>query len=97
MADNPNPAWKRARCEGCREGWPMHDRSTHIMEEVERLGFAFRLPAHCTAPTEAERIAELEAALRLAYKLPRPWIDGGISYQEWETAFDAIERALGPK
>jgi len=33
-------------------------------------------------------------ALKLAYKLPRPWMDGGISYPEWESAFDTIEAAI---
>jgi len=33
-------------------------------------------------------------ALKLAHKLPRPWMDGGISYPEWESAFDTIETAI---
>jgi hypothetical protein len=38
---------------------------------------------------------ELIAALRLAYKVfPRPWIDGGVTWDQWAAAAAAIEAAL---
>src|SRR5271154_4171096 len=37
---------------------------------------------------------QIEGALKAAFKLPRPWIDGKISEQEWSAAFDQIEAAL---
>lgn len=37
---------------------------------------------------------EMYEALKMAYRLPRPWMDGGITFAEWETAVDRIERVI---
>lgn len=42
---------------------------------------------------EAEN-ARLREALKQTLKLPRPWMDGGITYPEWDAAFTLIEAAL---
>lgn len=47
-----------------------------------------------TLRTHYKRVAE---ACRGAFKLPRPWMDGGITYAEWDAAFTAIEEALAWK
>ena len=45
-----------------------------------------------------ERCRVIEAALRGAFKLPRPWMQGSppMDFAEWAEAFDKIERALAP-
>ena len=40
------------------------------------------------------RCAALEQALRGWQKIPRPWIDGGVTWAEWDAACTAIEVAL---
>lgn len=47
--------------------------------------------AQAAAHTASEAMRE---ACRAALKLPRPWIDGGISYEEWDKAFQKIEAAI---
>lgn len=43
------------------------------------------------ALSEAGRLSRAQEELRkAALKLPRPWIDGGVSYLEWEAACDTI-------
>lgn len=41
-----------------------------------------------------DRYKRVVEACRGAFKLPRPWMDGGITYAEWDAAFTAIEEAL---
>ncbi len=38
----------------------------------------------------------LREALTGALKLPRPWIDGGITFEAWSKAFDDIDAAHSP-
>lgn len=33
-------------------------------------------------------------ALEKAFKLPRPWIDGGVTWEEWSRAFEIVQAAL---
>jgi hypothetical protein len=49
----------------------------------------------CIPGLETEN-ARLREALKAALKLPRPWMDGGLSYKEWDEAFTKIESALQP-
>lgn len=44
--------------------------------------------AYDTLRMRYKRLAEA------ALKLPRPWIDGALSYSEWDAAFTEIEKAL---
>lgn len=46
---------------------------------------------------QMERIKVLEDALKGAMKLPRPWMDGGVTFEDWCEAFDKIEAALAGK
>jgi len=43
---------------------------------------------------QMDRIAVLEDALKAALKLPRPWMDGGVTFEEWAASFDKIAAAL---
>lgn len=43
---------------------------------------------------QAAEIKALRDALAGALKIPRPWLDGGVSEAEWIAAFDKIEAAL---
>ena len=51
---------------------------------------------------EAERQRDEALAACLGYKLacknslkiPRPWMDGGLSYKEWDEAFERIEKVI---
>ena len=36
----------------------------------------------------------LEDLLRRSIQLPRPWMDGGITWEKWSTLFSDIERAI---
>jgi hypothetical protein len=45
----------------------------------------------------AKRIETLEAALQGMWLLPRPWMDGGVTWRQWNAAFDAAIRALEGK
>jgi len=47
--------------------------------------------AYDTLRAHYKRMAE---ACKLALKLPRPWMDGNITYEEWDAAVTAIETAL---
>lgn len=47
-------------------------------------------------PSRQRLVSALEGcdeALQLAYKVPRPWIDGGVSYEEWEACCKKIDAA----
>ncbi len=37
---------------------------------------------------------ELKDLLRRSIQLPRPWMDGGITWEKWSTLFSDIERAI---
>lgn len=51
---------------------------------------------------DTERERDAAQASSLAYKLacknslklPRPWMDGGLSYEEWNEAFERIEKVI---
>lgn len=38
--------------------------------------------------------AAMREALHSALKIPRPWMDGGLTYTEWDEAFDKVEKAI---
>ena len=40
-----------------------------------------------------EALKKADEGLKLAYKVPRPWISGGISYDEWEKCCQTIDEA----
>jgi hypothetical protein len=50
--------------------------------------------AYDTLRLHYKRVVE---ACKAALKLPRPWMDGGITYTEWDLAFGILEAALGWK
>ncbi len=44
---------------------------------------------------QLERVAdEMAKALKLSFKVPRPWIDGGISWEVWNGICEKIDAAL---
>ena len=44
-----------------------------------------------------DEIRMLRKVCQSAMKLPRPWIDGGVSWAEWDAAMSAIESAIEEK
>ncbi len=56
MPDNPYPKWRQDRCECCRKGQSMSSYKRHHWTGNPN-------PPECTAPTEEEYIAELEARI----------------------------------
>lgn len=46
------------------------------------------------AAIAASAYRELVEALQLAFKLPRPWMDGGVTFAEWDAAISKIESVL---
>ena len=47
-----------------------------------------------TVQRERELSDSLAAALKAAIVMPRPWMDGGVSYREWDAVMSKIEAAL---
>ncbi len=50
--------------------------------------------AYDTLRMHYKRVVE---ACKAALKLPRPWMDGGLTYTEWDIAFGIVEDALAWK
>lgn len=46
---------------------------------------------YCALHSSVEALLE---ACKAAYKLPRPWMDGGITWPEWDAACEQIEFAI---
>lgn len=80
---------QEARCPVCVNGQTL---SGEVCQECHGKDCAS--VAYDTLRTHYKRVAE---ACRGAFKLPRPWMDGGITYAEWDAAFTAIEEALAWK
>ena len=55
-----------------------HQDQPHILENARLIAAA----------------PDLLAACHLALKLPRPWMDGEITQEEWTEAFDKIQAAI---
>ena len=49
-----------------------------------------------SAASDPNRTATMADLAKQALKLPRPWIDGGVTAQEWCDAVDAIKAAAKP-
>ncbi len=74
----------RRCCDLC--GWPIRGGAIDVLSAVNGT---VTIPA-------AQHAALLEAArtLRLAFRLPRPWMDGGITWSQWDEACVKIDAAL---
>jgi hypothetical protein len=71
-----------------------------VHESLDKNG-ALEPLDNCVACLRSERDElrqtsdRLAAALKAAYKIPRPWMDGRISWPEWDVVMGQIEAALG--
>ena len=80
---------QEARCPVCVNGQTLAGETCQECHGKDSASVAYD-----TLRTHYKRMAE---ACKLAFKLPRPWMDGETTYEEWDAVFTAIEEALAWK
>ncbi len=77
-------------------GVPPSDADANLIALAPTAPHECSVPG-CPGPENKRKLEAFDsvlAALKGARKLPRPWIHGGISYDDWEGAFVAIDAAV---
>lgn len=80
----PGP-WLAVPTDGERDSWKVIDAKDHFV--IALMVDEEDAPLIAAAP-------DLLEACKSAFKLPRPWMDGGVTFEEWDAAIDRIEKAI---